>query len=225
MPGSRHAKRCQDVEELRAAGIDVITTVNIQHLESLNDEVERITGVRQRETVPDEVVRAADQIQLVDMSPEALRRRLAHGNVYRAEQIDASLTSYFRVGNLTALRELALLWLADRVDDALDDYRREHRDRGTLAGPRADRRRGHRRPGERDAAAPRRPASPSAPPAPSCSPCTWSRTDGLRRRRRAGRSRCASELVESLGGTFHTVVGEDVPDGRRRLRAAGSTPP
>ena len=105
----------------------MITTVNIQHLESLNDEVERITGVRQRETVPDEVVRTADQIQLVDMSPDALRRRMAHGNVYRAEQIDASLTSYFRVGNLTALRELALLWLADRVDDALDDYRRAHR--------------------------------------------------------------------------------------------------
>ena len=104
----------------------MITTVNIQHLESLNDEVERITGVRQRETVPDEVVRTADQIQLVDMSPEALRRRMAHGNIYKPENIDASLTSYFRVGNLTALRELALLWLADRVDDALDDYRRAH---------------------------------------------------------------------------------------------------
>ena len=105
----------------------MITTVNIQHLESLNDEVERITGVRQRETVPDEVVRTADQIQLVDMSPDALRRRMAHGNIYRAEQVDASLASYFRVGNLTALRELALLWLADRVDDALGDYRRAHR--------------------------------------------------------------------------------------------------
>ena len=104
VPGSRNVKRWQDIEELRAAGIDVLTTVNIQHLESLNDEVERITGVRQRETVPDEVVRAADQIQLVDMSPDALRRRMAHGNVYRAENIDASLTSYFRVGNLTALR-------------------------------------------------------------------------------------------------------------------------
>ena len=126
VPGSRHEKRASDVEDLLAAGIDVITTVNIQHLESINDEVERITGVRQRETVPDDVVRTADQIQLVDMSPEALRRRMAHGNIYRAEQIDASLSSYFRVGNLTALRELALLWLADRVDDALDDYRRAH---------------------------------------------------------------------------------------------------
>jgi two-component system, OmpR family, sensor histidine kinase KdpD len=127
VPGSRHAKRAADVAELQAAGIDVITTVNIQHLESLNDEVERITGVRQRETVPDEVVRAADQIQLVDMAPDALRRRMAHGNIYKPENIDASLTSYFRVGNLTALRELALLWLADRVDDQLDDYRRAHR--------------------------------------------------------------------------------------------------
>ena len=166
VPGSRFHKRCQDVEEIRRAGIDVITTVNIQHLASLNDEVERITGVRQRETVPDAVVRAADQVQLVDMSPEALRRRLAHGNVYRAEQIDASLTSYFRVGNLTALRELALLWLADRVDDALDDYRREHhiqapwpaRERVVVAitgGARA----------RRSCAAP--PASPPAPPAAS----------------------------------------------------------
>ena len=126
VPGSRHEKRAHDVEEIRAAGIDVITTVNIQHLESLNDEVERITGVRQRETVPDDVVRTADNIQLVDMSPEALRRRMAHGNIYKPENVDASLTSYFRVGNLTALRELALLWLADRVDDALDDYRRAH---------------------------------------------------------------------------------------------------
>ena len=126
VPGSRHEKRAQDVEELLAAGIDVITTINIQHLESLNDEVERITGVRQQETIPDEVVRTADQIQLVDMSPDALRRRMAHGNIYKADKVDASLTSYFRVGNLTALRELALLWLADRVDDQLDDYRRAH---------------------------------------------------------------------------------------------------
>ena len=98
VPGSVHEKRAQDIEQLRAAGISVITTVNIQHLESLNDEVERITGVRQRETVPDEAVRTADQIQLVDMAPDALRRRMAHGNIYRADNVDASLTSYFRVG-------------------------------------------------------------------------------------------------------------------------------
>src|SRR5689334_4622498 len=126
VPGSRNAKRYQDVEELLDAGIDVITTVNVQHLESLNDVVLRITGVRQRETVPDAVVRSADQIELADMSPQALRRRLAHGNVYPAEKIDAALANYFRVGNLTALRELALLWLADRVEEGLQAYRAQH---------------------------------------------------------------------------------------------------
>ncbi|TKG71324.1 sensor histidine kinase KdpD [Prauserella endophytica] len=124
-PGARNEKRWQDVEELRNAGITVLTTVNVQHLESLNDVVERITGVRQQETVPDEVVRSAEQVELVDITPEALRRRLAHGNVYPAERIDAALGNYFRVGNLTALRELALLWVADQVDVALQRYRAE----------------------------------------------------------------------------------------------------
>jgi two-component system sensor histidine kinase KdpD len=125
-PGSRYAKRWEDVRELLDAGIDVISTVNIQHLESINDVVERITGVRQRETLPDEIVRSADQIELVDMTPEALRRRMAHGNIYAAEKIDAALANYFRPGNLAALRELALLWVADRVDDSLEDYRERH---------------------------------------------------------------------------------------------------
>ena len=126
VPGSRHEKRWQDVDQLLAAGIDVITTVNIQHLESLNDVVETITGVVQRETVPDAVVRRADQIELVDMSPEALRRRMAHGNIYPSERAEAALASYFRPGNLGALRELALLWVADRVEETLDDYRTRH---------------------------------------------------------------------------------------------------
>ena len=126
VPGSRNPKRWQDVEELLDAGIDVITTVNIQHLESLNDVVTQITGVTQRETIPDAVVRAAQQVELVDQTPEALRRRMAHGNIYGPEKIDAALANYFRVGNLTALRELALLWLADKVDDALEDYRARH---------------------------------------------------------------------------------------------------
>jgi two-component system sensor histidine kinase KdpD len=125
-PGSRNAKRWQDVEELLAAGIDVVTTVNVQHLESLNDVVERITGVRQQETVPDHVVRAAEQIELVDMTPEALRRRMAHGNVYGADTVDSALANYFRPGNLAALRELALLWLADQVDIGLEGYREHH---------------------------------------------------------------------------------------------------
>ncbi|WP_406194876.1 universal stress protein [Kitasatospora sp. NBC_01560] len=126
VPGCRHEKRWQDVEELLEAGIDVISTVNIQHLESLNDVVEQITGVRQRETIPDDVVRRADQIELVDMSAEALRRRMAHGNVYPPEKIDAALANFFRAGNLTALRELALLWAADRVEEALLRYRHDH---------------------------------------------------------------------------------------------------
>jgi two-component system, OmpR family, sensor histidine kinase KdpD len=126
VPGSRNAKRGQDVQELLQAGIDVISTVNIQHLASLNDVVEQITGVRQQETIPDAVAREAEQIELVDMTPEALRRRMAHGNIYPSAAIDTALANYFRPGNLGALRELALLWLADRVDEDLADYRARH---------------------------------------------------------------------------------------------------
>ena len=126
VPGSRHEKRWEDVEALLEAGITVISTLNIQHLESVNDVVEQVTGVKQQETIPDAVVRRADQIDLVDMAPEAIRRRMAHGNIYPAERIDAALGNYFRAGNLGALRELALLWVADRVDDALQEYRERH---------------------------------------------------------------------------------------------------
>ncbi len=125
-PGSPNPKRWQDVEQILAAGIDVIATVNIQHLESLNDVVAQITGATQAETVPDQVVRAADQIELVDMSPEALRRRMAHGNVYPPERADAALANFFRLGNLGALRELALLWVADRVEEHLGEYLDQH---------------------------------------------------------------------------------------------------
>jgi len=126
IPGSRHTKRWQDVEQLLDAGIEVISTVNIQHLESMNDVVEQITGITQRETIPDEVVRRAEQVELVDQTPEALRRRMAHGNIYQPEKVDAALANYFRVGNLGALRELALMWTADRVDEALERYREAH---------------------------------------------------------------------------------------------------
>ncbi|MBW0019775.1 MAG: sensor histidine kinase KdpD [Mycobacterium sp.] len=122
-PGSKNHKRWQDVEELLDAGITVISTVNVQHLESLNDVVAQITGIEQKETIPDSIVRQAAQIELIDITPEALRRRLSHGNVYAPEKIDAALSNYFRPGNLTALRELALLWLADQVDTALAKYR------------------------------------------------------------------------------------------------------
>jgi two-component system sensor histidine kinase KdpD len=125
VPGSRNPKRWQDVAALLDAGINVLSTVNIQHLASLGDVVSAITDVRQAETVPDDVVRRADQIHLVDISPELLRQRLGDGKIYAADKIDAALSNYFRLGNLTALRELALLWLADRVDEGLAKYRAE----------------------------------------------------------------------------------------------------
>ena len=124
--GSRNEKRWQDVDELLEAGIDVISTLNIQHLGSLSDVVQRITGLAELETIPDVVVRRADQIELVDMTPEALRRRMAHGNVFPPEKVDVALGHFFRVGNLAALRELALLWVADQVDEDLTDYRERH---------------------------------------------------------------------------------------------------
>jgi len=208
VPGSRNDKRWQDIEELLDAGIDVVSTVNIQHLESLNDVVESITGVKQRETVPDAVVRAADQLELVDMSPESLRRRLAHGNVYAPEKVDAALGNYFRVGNLTALRELALLWVADRVDEGLERYRADHGIHDTWA---ARTRIVVALTGEAEGE-------------------TLLRRGSLISGRSAGRALVGvhvvrgdgtvgarpddvarlRQLTEDLGGTFHTVVGEDV---------------
>ncbi|WP_329531896.1 sensor histidine kinase KdpD [Streptomyces sp. NBC_01450] len=209
VPGSRNAKRWQDVEELLAAGIDVVSTVNIQHLESLGDVVESITGVRQRETVPDEVVRRADQIELVDMSPQALRRRMAHGNIYKSDKVDAALSNYFRPGNLTALRELALLWVADRVDEYLTEYRSEHRvskiwgsrERivvGLTGGPEG-------RTLIRRAA---RLAEKGA--GGEVMAVYIARSDGLTS---ASPKELAVQrtLAEDLGGTFHHVVGDDIP--------------
>ncbi|MGW1765071.1 ATP-binding protein [Streptomyces sp. NPDC002073] len=209
VPGSRNAKRWQDVEELLRAGIDVVTTVNIQHLESLGDVVESITGVRQRETVPDEVVRRADQIELVDMSPQALRRRMAHGNVYRPDKVDAALSNYFRPGNLTALRELALLWVADRTDEYLRQYRGEHDIRSTwqarerivvgLTG------------GPEGRTLIRRAARLAEKGAGGEVLAVYiARSDGLTA---ASPKELALQrtLVEDLGGTFHHVIGDDVP--------------
>ncbi|MCL6300587.1 sensor histidine kinase [Streptomyces kronopolitis] len=208
VPGSRNGKRWQDVEELLEAGIDVISTVNIQHLESLGDVVEAITGVRQRETVPDEVVRRADQIELVDMSPQAIRRRMAHGNIYQSDKVDAALSNYFRPGNLTALRELALLWVADRVDEYLQEYRAEHSIRSTwqarerivvgLTG------------GPEGRTLIRRAARMAAKGSGSEVLAVYiARSDGLTS---ASPKELAVQrtLVEDLGGTFHHVIGDDI---------------
>ncbi|MGY4991678.1 ATP-binding protein [Streptomyces nigrescens] len=209
IPGSRNAKRWQDIEELLAAGIHVISTCNIQHLESLGDIVESITGIRQKETVPDEMVRRADQIELVDMSPHALRRRMAHGNIYKSHKINAALSNYFRLGNLTALRELALLWVADRVDEYLQEYRSEHRvskiwgsrERivvGLTGGPEG-------RTLIRRAA---RLAEKGA--GGEVLAVYIARSDGLA----SGSPKELADqrtLIEDLGGTFHHVLGEDIP--------------
>ncbi len=208
VPGSRNAKRWQDVEELLAAGIDVLSTVNVQHLESLNDVVERITGIRQRETVPDEVVRRAEQTELVDITPEALRRRLAHGNVYPARSIDAALANYFRPGNLTALRELALLWVADQVDEALRRYRSEKRITDTwearervvaaiTGGPESE-------------TLIRRASRIAARAGAELMVLTVLRGDGPTGMAPQAVTRLR-RLAEDLGATFHTVVGDDVP--------------
>ncbi|MCS4276001.1 two-component system sensor histidine kinase KdpD [Mycetocola sp. BIGb0189] len=200
-------KRWEEVQTLLDAGINVYTTLNIQHLESLNDVVTAITGITQRETIPDRVLRAADEIELVDLTPDELRARLGAGHVYPANRVDAALANYFRIGNLTALRELALLWLADQVDELLEKYRTQKsinttwpaRERIVVAvtgGPETETllRRGVRIVGRiagRELLA-----------------VHVIQDDGLRASDATALAR-ARTLVEELGGTWHTVVGED----------------
>jgi two-component system sensor histidine kinase KdpD len=208
-PGLEHAKRWQDVQALLDAGINVLSTVNIQHIESLNDVIEQITGTVQRETVPDSVLRAADQVELVDIAPQLLRGRLSSGIIYPSGRVDAALSNYFRLGNLTALRELALLWLADEVDSALKRYRAENgirnkweaRERVVVAltgGPEGQT---LLRRGARIAA---RSAGGELLAVHVTSP------DGLRETH-PGELAAQRALVEKLGGTFHQVVGGEVP--------------
>ncbi|CAM2861770.1 sensor histidine kinase [Mycobacterium intermedium] len=207
-PGSKNHKRWQDVEELLEAGITVISTVNVQHLESLNDVVAQITGVEQKETVPDSIVRQAAQVELIDITPEALRRRMSHGNVYAPDKIDAALSNYFRRGNLTALRELALLWLADQVDTALAKYRAENkitdtweaRERVVVAvtgGPESE-------------TLVRRASRIASKSSAELMVVHVVRGDGL-----AGLSELRMnklrELANSLDASLHTVLGDDVP--------------
>ncbi|UCR89405.1 ATP-binding protein [Mycetocola spongiae] len=202
-----HEKRWEDVHALLDAGINVISTVNIQHLESLNDVVSAITGIRQRETIPDRVLREAAEVELVDLTPDALRTRLGGGEVYHPDKVDAALANYFRVGNLTALRELALLWLADQVEEGLSRYRslkkidrswpaRERVVVAVTGGPESETliRRGMRivgRSAGRELLA-----------------VHVIQDDGLRSGD-PGELAAQRELVESLGGSWHTVIGDD----------------
>ena len=208
-PGSQNDKRWQDVEALLDAGINVMSTVNVQHIESLSDVVEQITGAPQRETVPDTILRAADQIEVVDLAPQALRDRLAEGNVYPAVRIDAALSNYFRLGNLTALRELTLLWLADEVDSALKSYRNEHgidskweaRERVVVAltgGPE----------GETLIKRGARIAARSA--GGDLIAVHVTSQDGLADTH-PGALSAQRALAEKLGGTYHQVIGNDIP--------------
>jgi two-component system sensor histidine kinase KdpD len=230
-----HDKRWQDVAALLEAGIDVISTVNVQNLESLNDVVEQITGIPQRETVPDTVVRSAEQVELVDMTPEALRRRMAHGNICPPEQIDAATRNYFRDGNLSALRELALLWVADRVEDGLQRYRIQHgisvpwetRERILVAltgGPESEaliRRAG--RIAARSALADPTAGRDGAAERAELIAVHVSRGDGLRGGNVASLQSYRA-LVESLGGTYHSVIGTDVPNAILEFaRSVGAT--
>ncbi|MGV0793560.1 ATP-binding protein [Mycolicibacterium sp. XJ1819] len=206
-PGSKNTKRWQDVEELLNAGITVISTVNIQNLESVADVAGQITGVDEPDRIPDEIVRAADQIELVDITPEALRRRLAHGNVYPPERVDAALSNYFRPENLTALRQLALLWLADQVDAALARYRSDEkipatwkpRERvvvGVTGGPESE-------------TQVRRASLIASRTGAELKVVHVVRGDGLTATP-AQQKKALRELAASLGATMHTVVGDDV---------------
>ncbi|RAV13957.1 histidine kinase [Mycolicibacterium sp. GF69] len=207
VPGSKNTKRWQDVEELLNAGITVITTVNVQNLESVSDLAGQITGLEEPERIPDEVVRAADQIELVDITPEALRRRLAHGNVYPSERVDAALSNYFRPENLTALRQLALLWLADQVDAALAKYRSdkkiserwEARERvvvGVTGGPESE-------------ILVRRASRIASRWGADLKVVHVVDGDGLTAIS-AQQKRALRDLAASLGATMHSVVGDDV---------------
>lgn len=202
-------KRWQDVQQLLDAGINVISTVNVQHIESLADVVRDITGATQRETIPDSVLRAADAIELVDLTPQGLRTRLGEGLIYPPERIDAALSNYFRLGNLTALREIALLWLADEVDSALEKYRSEHgistrwdtRERVMVALTGGEEGETLLRRGARIAA---------RTSGGELSAVHVSTPDGLL----AARPQVLADqrlLVERLGGTYHQVIGEDIP--------------
>jgi len=222
VPGCRNAKRWQDVDELLEAGIDVITTLNIQHLESLSAVAEQVSGVRQQETLPDAVARRADQIELVDMTPEALRRRMAHGNVYPPNRVEAALTHYFRPGNLTALRELALLWLAGRVEEGLQRYRAEH---GIAAPWETTERIVVAIAGDAgDEAVIRRAARIAARSAGSDLLAVHvTSDDGLRPGPGAGREQSLERqrsLVVSVGGSFREIAGDDVPEALLRFARA-----
>jgi two-component system, OmpR family, sensor histidine kinase KdpD len=208
LPGAGYASRWQDVAELLANGIDVITTISIGHLDSLADAVEKITGVPAGETVPDVAVRAANEIQLVDVAPEALRDRIARGHIYPREHAEAALSGAFRIGPLSALRELALLWLAG----SLTQNRQRYRPGGHLddGGPVRERVMVALTGGPEGQALIRRAARIAARSGGDLLAVHVTRPGGP-----AGAAAIAlaaqRQLTESIGGTFHQLAGHDIP--------------
>ncbi|HSJ84659.1 MAG TPA: ATP-binding protein [Acidimicrobiia bacterium] len=208
-PGSPNAKRWDDVAALLDAGIDVLSTLNIQNLESLNDVVYEITGVREQETIADDKVRQTAEIELVDLPQERIRERLKDGKIYPAEHVDAALANYFRPGNLSALRELALSWTADRVDETLAAYRDTHgidepwgaRDRIVVWLPAV----------EGSDVIVRKAARTALRSRAELHGVYIRPTAGLSDEE-VGHLRRQRELLEGLGGTYHELVGDNIPE-------------
>ena len=186
--------------EILDAGIDVITTVNIQHLESIADAVEQMTGAQVRERVPDWVVRKADQIELVDSSPEALRRRMLHGNIYPKAKVPQALTHFFRTDNLIALRELALRFLADETEEELLEHLRRHQTGSGVGDQRAHPGRRHRRARHRRHRPPGRRAWPPAS-RPTSTSCTSSPATVVRSATHASSWPCCASWPPTSGPT------------------------
>jgi two-component system, OmpR family, sensor histidine kinase KdpD len=207
-PGSRHRARWQDVEDLIAAGIDVISAVGVGHLDSLADVVAKITGAAPRQTVPDSVVRAAGEVELVDVAPEALRDRLARGHIYPADQAEAALGGWFQTGNLSALRELALLWLAATLAGGPQRHLPGGGDPGSgQAGERVVVALSGGPEGETLIRRAARIAARSAGELLAVHAARPGRPAGSGRAVLAGQRR----LAESVGGTYHQLADEDIP--------------
>jgi two-component system sensor histidine kinase KdpD len=204
-PGSRHAWRWQDAEELRQAGIDVVSTVDLRQLDSLCDVVEKITGSPPGQTVPDTFVRAADEVEIVDTAPETLRDRMARGDIYPAEQAEAALADWFRIGHLSALREMALLWLAATL--AGD----RHRPGGPLPGaPQARERVVVALTGSPDGERLIRRAARFAASGGDLLAVHVAPPGGPPGTDRAALA-AQRQLVRSAGGTYHQLIDDDIP--------------
>lgn len=206
-PGCRNRYRWQDIEELLSAGIDVLSTISIQNVASLEDVVSAITKGLQQKTVPDAIVRKADQIELVDIPPEVLRQRIADGNIYPRTKVDAALANEFRLGNLIALREVALIWLADRVDEGLTEYRASH---GITANwPARERVVVGVAGNSGDDVIIRRASRILSRINGGDLMAVYVRPSAGRRKESLSALEAQRQLVTGLGGSFHTVSGED----------------